>query len=166
MLEFVISIRSRAVSLSCLSSYQLFNVSCNAQMLNYVYMWYLTDCSDSFLSDQAPVQIQLGTTALPITALVIALVNASLPYILKLFVIYLEVHKSLTSEQKSMMLKLVMARMVNSAILLYLSTNWVTSFTQNALGQVCCCCHVFITFLVHARCKSTYFPTHHRLTLS
>ncbi len=150
VLELVISIRSRAVSLSCLSSCQLFYVSCNAQMLNYVYMWYLIDCSDSFLSDRAPLELRIGTTLLPITALVIALVNASLPYVLKIFVIYMEVHKSLTSQQKSMMFKLVMARMVNSAILLYLSTNWVNSFTQSALGQVCCCCRVFITFLVHA----------------
>ncbi len=63
-------------------------------------------------------------------------VNASLPWALKFFVFFIEVHKSLTTEQASMMLKLVVARMVNTAILLYISTEWVDSFTDNSFGQV------------------------------
>ncbi len=108
--------------------------------------------------------VQLGTVGLPITAVVVALVNLSLPFVVKLFVIYVEVHKSLTSEQRSMMLKLVLARMVNSAFLLYISTEWPTSFTETALGQVCCCCHCVVVYYMLSACKQDVTTTSRHTT--
>jgi hypothetical protein len=46
------------------------------------------------------------------------------------------VHKSVVSLQSSMMLKLVIARAVNSAILLYLATPFLSKFDEAVLYQV------------------------------
>ncbi len=89
----------------------------------YLYLVYLII---NYLSDNGSF----------FAALVVFAVNASLPWAVKFLVFVIEIHKSLTTQQASMMLKLVVARMVNTAILLYISTNWVESFTKNALGQV------------------------------
>uniref|UniRef100_A0A7S1XXG6 WW domain-containing protein n=1 Tax=Phaeomonas parva TaxID=124430 RepID=A0A7S1XXG6_9STRA len=68
-------------------------------------------------------------------AIFIAIANAILPFIMKFLTSY-EVHVDEGDLQQSMLMKLTAARMLNSAIILYLVTPWGDTFSEEALGNV------------------------------
>mmetsp|Transcript_5867 Transcript_5867/g.8808 ORF Transcript_5867/g.8808 Transcript_5867/m.8808 type:complete len:978 (+) Transcript_5867:167-3100(+) len=70
------------------------------------------------------------------TALFIAFVNGALPVFMKIITYFVEVHTNVVSLQSSMMIKLVLARSINSAVLLYIASPFEDIFTENVLSQV------------------------------
>ena len=71
-----------------------------------------------------------------LVAIFIAIVNAMLPAVLKLMTQLVEIHTTERDVQKSMLLKLVVARCVNSAILIYVATSYEDTFGEQSLGQM------------------------------
>ncbi|CAM9375034.1 unnamed protein product, partial [Chrysoparadoxa australica] len=71
-----------------------------------------------------------------LSAIFISVVNGLLPFIMKQITWNLEIHKSSTDLQFSMMLKLVAARCVNSAFLLWLSTSFEDQFSEETITEV------------------------------
>jgi hypothetical protein len=69
-------------------------------------------------------------------AIFISCLNALLPIVMKFITLQFERHKSVTEKQASLMRKLVVARMINSAILLYASTSLPDTFQESELLQI------------------------------
>ncbi|CAM9754098.1 unnamed protein product [Scytosiphon promiscuus] len=71
-----------------------------------------------------------------IAALFVALVNALLPLVIRVLTLAIEVHKSLTQLQASMMFKLVTARAINSAFLLFIITSDTEQLESDTLTKI------------------------------
>mmetsp|Transcript_20765 Transcript_20765/g.29851 ORF Transcript_20765/g.29851 Transcript_20765/m.29851 type:complete len:963 (-) Transcript_20765:164-3052(-) len=71
-----------------------------------------------------------------IVAIFISLVNASLPATLKFITQTFEVHISERHVQSSMLIKLVAARCINSALLIYIATDYKDTFGQDSIQQM------------------------------
>eukprot|EP00611_Tribonema_gayanum_P002873 TRINITY_DN121_c1_g1_i4.p1 TRINITY_DN121_c1_g1~~TRINITY_DN121_c1_g1_i4.p1 ORF type:complete len:1018 (-),score=374.78 TRINITY_DN121_c1_g1_i4:750-3803(-) len=70
------------------------------------------------------------------TAIFISVVNALLPVLMKLMTWCVEVHSSAGALQGSMMVKLVIARSINSAILLFIASPFDETLADTTLDQV------------------------------
>jgi hypothetical protein len=66
----------------------------------------------------------------------IALTNAMLPLLIKIATQTIEIHDNRNSLQLSMLVKLVIARCVNTAVLIYVATNFEDTFTEDSLQQM------------------------------
>eukprot|EP00752_Nemacystus_decipiens_P002303 g2179.t1 len=71
-----------------------------------------------------------------LAAIFIAIINAVLPLIIRALTLVVEVHKSVTQRQASMMFKLVIARAINSAFLLFIITSDTEQFQANTLTKI------------------------------
>ncbi|CAM9582421.1 unnamed protein product, partial [Ectocarpus sp. 12 AP-2014] len=71
-----------------------------------------------------------------IAAIFVALVNALLPLVIRVLTLAIEQHKSLTQMQASMMFKLVTARAINSAFLLFIITSDEEQLESDTLTKV------------------------------
>eukprot|EP00752_Nemacystus_decipiens_P004462 g4075.t1 len=71
-----------------------------------------------------------------IAAIFVALVNAVLPLVIRILTLAIEVHKSLTQMQASMMFKLVTARAINSAFLLFIITSDEDQLKDQTLTKI------------------------------
>ncbi|CAM9883738.1 unnamed protein product, partial [Ectocarpus fasciculatus] len=71
-----------------------------------------------------------------IAAIFVALVNALLPLVIRVLTLSIELHKSLTQMQASMMFKLVTARAINSAFLLFIITSDEEQLEPDTLTKV------------------------------
>ena len=71
-----------------------------------------------------------------LVALFISVINALLPTLFKLLTLSLEVHVSAVDVQASMLLKLVIGRSINSAVLIYVATPYTDTFSQESLLQI------------------------------
>lgn len=71
-----------------------------------------------------------------LVSIFISLTNASLPLLIKTATQMLEIHTNKNSLQLSMLLKLVVARCVNTAVLIYVATKFEDTFTEDSLQQM------------------------------
>lgn len=71
-----------------------------------------------------------------LVSIFISLTNAALPLIIKTATQVLEIHTNRNSLQLSMLLKLVVARCVNTAVLIYVATNFEDTFTEDSLQKM------------------------------
>ncbi|CBJ28310.1 conserved unknown protein [Ectocarpus siliculosus] len=71
-----------------------------------------------------------------IAAIFVALVNALLPLVIRVLTLTIEQHKSLTQMQASMMFKLVTARAINSAFLLFIITSDEEQLESDTLTKI------------------------------
>jgi hypothetical protein len=71
-----------------------------------------------------------------LSALFISILNIALPNIMKILTMKVEKHKDEGDIQQSIMLKLVLVRCINSAILLYAVTDYRDTFSQDSLASI------------------------------
>ena len=71
-----------------------------------------------------------------LVSIFISLTNAALPLVIKTATQMLEIHTNKNSLQLSMLLKLVIARCVNTAVLIYVATNFEDTFTEDSLQKM------------------------------
>jgi len=71
-----------------------------------------------------------------LVAVFISVVNALLPAIIKVMTQSVEVHVTERDVQKSMLMKLVIGRCINSAILIYVATKYDETFGESSLLQM------------------------------
>lgn len=69
-------------------------------------------------------------------AIFISVINALLPTFFKMMTLLVEVHYTARNVQASMLLKLVIARCINSAILIYVVTPFENTFSQESLLRI------------------------------
>jgi hypothetical protein len=71
-----------------------------------------------------------------LVSIFISLTNAMLPLIIKTSTQMFEIHANRNTLQLSMLLKLVVARCVNTAVLIYVATSFEDTFTEDSLQQM------------------------------
>ena len=71
-----------------------------------------------------------------VAAIAVSLINGALPYTLKVITLKLEVHKDEGDVQTSILRKLMVARCLNTAVLMYVVTSHTAQFSKANLGQV------------------------------
>ncbi|GMH54903.1 hypothetical protein TrRE_jg3811 [Triparma retinervis] len=71
-----------------------------------------------------------------VAAIAVSLINGALPYTLKVITLKLEVHKDEGDVQTSILRKLMVARCLNTAVLMYVVTSHNAQFSKANLGQV------------------------------
>ena len=93
-------------------------------------------CSGAFLIGSFFVIETLSGNGNILVAVFIAIVNAMLPALIRLMTTLVEVHITERDVQKSMLLKLVIGRCINSAILIYVATEYNDTFGEGSLVQM------------------------------
>ena len=93
-------------------------------------------CCGLFLVGSFFVIEKLSGNGNVLVAIFIAIVNALLPAIIKIMTQSVEVHITERDVQKSMLLKLVIGRCINSAILIYVATKYDETFGEGSLLQM------------------------------
>ncbi|CAM9629055.1 unnamed protein product [Scytosiphon promiscuus] len=71
-----------------------------------------------------------------LAAIFIAIINAVLPLVIRALTLIVEVHKSSTQRQASMMFKLVVSRSINSAFLLFIITSDIEQLEAGTLTKI------------------------------
>ena len=77
-----------------------------------------------------------GTIAQVLVALFISGMNAGLPVGIRMLTQIVEAHSSETDSQRSVLLKLIVARCMNSAVLIYVLTPWHSQFSLENMRQI------------------------------
>lgn len=93
-------------------------------------------CSGVFLVGSFFIIEKLSGNGNVLVAIFISIVNAMLPAIIRLMTTLVEVHITERDVQKSMLLKLVIGRCINSAILIYVATQYSETFGEGSLLQM------------------------------
>ena len=71
-------------------------------------------------------------------AIFVSLLNGGLPFTLKKLTLAMEVHVDEGDVQNSILNKLMIARCLNTAVLMYVVTNYEAQFGEANLAQVSC----------------------------
>ena len=77
-----------------------------------------------------------GTIAQLLVALFISGMNAGLPIFIRMLTQIVEAHSSETGSQRSVLTKLIIARCMNSAVLIYVLTPWHSQFSLENMRQI------------------------------
>jgi hypothetical protein len=102
-----------------------------------VMSWVLSyTCCGVLLTGSFLVIRELSDSGDILVAVFIALINAVLPAVIKLMTQMVEVHVTERDVQSSMLMKLVVGRCINSAILIYVATRYSDTFSQGSLLQM------------------------------
>ncbi|CAM9490348.1 unnamed protein product [Pylaiella littoralis] len=108
----------------------------DTSIIHRMTTWALSGfLSAAFLTGSFFILSAVFTSGL-IGAIFVALVNALLPLVIRVLTLAIEVHKSLTQMQASMMFKLVTARAINSAFLLFIITSDTEQLEEGTLTKI------------------------------
>jgi hypothetical protein len=99
--------------------------------------YFITACA-IFVVSLTITQLQnvKGSLAQLLVALFISMMNAGLPVGIRMLTQIVEAHSSETGSQRSVLTKLIIARCMNSAVLIYVLTPWIEQFSLENMRQI------------------------------